>query len=103
VSTKCAYPSFATRFHRFNERKLFPLTTPAWKEEYFRLCGKCSYTKALMPDGDSKPQVRSTPIQVCRHTTVAPHLQRAQSDLFTQKPSMQEGGGRYGLRSGRRE
>jgi hypothetical protein len=57
---KCANPSCPTRFHRFNEGKLFRLSTSDRKEEYFWLCGKCSATNTLVVDVNGQPQVKLT-------------------------------------------
>jgi hypothetical protein len=58
---KCANPSCAARFHRFNEGRLFRLATPQRHEEYFWLCGPCSATHILVADEDGKPHLRPKP------------------------------------------
>jgi len=58
---KCANPSCTTRFHRFNEGKLFRLATPDRQEKYFWLCGLCSASHVLVSDENGKPHLRPKP------------------------------------------
>ena len=58
---KCANPSCATSFLRFNEGKLFRLATPQGEEEYFWLCGPCSAAHTLVADSGGKPLLKTKP------------------------------------------
>jgi hypothetical protein len=59
--SKCANPSCATLFHRYNEGRLFRLNTSLKHGEVFWLCGPCSASYILVADEHGKPHLRHKP------------------------------------------
>ena len=100
---KCANPSCAKQFHRFNEGKLFRFVGPARKEEYFWVCGACSATNTLMVDHKGKPVVEpisTIDVQV-ENSGSAPPAIPAERPVYNIRLHATRGD-RYGMRRGRR-